>query len=498
MKIEAVDIVQLRNMPVPRKGKKKLPVPDQGVSTVVQLHLSGTNGQRGTGLGEIRAMGFLTGETANGAYAFARRLGEALIGTEIPAGLSGRDATRASHDLVAEAARRAFGIEAENELSDSLCPAVRFGFDCALLDAMARDAGQSVAALLGADGAEPVRRNVLARSFAQPSKLLNSLLQGNRPHGWLRGSYARGGATLASVVGAVAAATAGHEGDMKGLCFDLAGRWRPQDVGLLLEGLNSTAAVRGSDFELVLEQPFPGRATAWYREAIALLADADPALARRIRFVLKDDLTSAAALTPMARLMPDVDLRITPQKCASLQGVLTLLDGARGMGFAGRVYLGNAGMNTELNSIMLVTLAQLLAQELGAEVLFSADHKREDGSNIRQAWPQVETDEETRTLLTPPEGPGWGARLCRSGLEKRLRKCDFLRTASVVVDPASLRSLMISRAFDDSTLNIRQVAFDPEEDEVEDQPYGSDQDGEDLPDDPEEGDEAGDDGADRA
>jgi L-alanine-DL-glutamate epimerase-like enolase superfamily enzyme len=492
MKIEAVDIVQLRNMPVPRKGKKKLPVPDQGVSTVVQLHLSGVNGQRETGLGEIRAMGFLTGESANGAYGFAQHLGEALIGAEIPAGLSGREALRASHDLMAEATRRAFGIEAENPLPDSLCPSVRFGFDCALLDAMARAAGQSVVALLGVEGADPVRRNVLARSFAQPSALLNSLLQGNRPQGWLRGSYARGGATLASVVGAVAAATAGHEGEMKGLCFDLAGRWRPQEVALLLEGLNGTAAVRGSDFELVLEQPFPGRATAWYREAIATVAEADPALAGRIRFVLKEDLTSAAALEPMARLMPHVDLRLTPQKCASLHGVLTLLDRARELGFAGRLHLGNAGMNTELNSIMLVTLAQLLAEELGAEVLFSAGPKREDASRIRQAWPQVESDEETGTRLSPPEGPGWGARLCRSGLEKRLRKCDFLRMAAVTVDPASLRSLMISRAFDDSTLDIRQIDFDPEEEE--DHPYGSDPDGED----PEEGDEARDDGTDRA
>lgn len=75
MKIEAVDIVQLRNMPIPRKGKKKLPVPDQGISTVVRVQISNGSAARQTGLGEIRAMGFLTGESPNGAYAFARRLG---------------------------------------------------------------------------------------------------------------------------------------------------------------------------------------------------------------------------------------------------------------------------------------------------------------------------------------------------------------------------------------------------------------------------------------
>jgi len=466
MKIEAVDILQLRNVPIPRKGKKKLPVPDQGVSTVVQLHVS-QGGTRETGLGEIRAMGFLTGETANGANAFARRLGEALIGAEIPTGLTGRAAAQASHDLVSTTCKQVFGIESENDLPDSLRPSVRFGFDAAILDVMARVAGQNVAGLLGASPA-PVRRNVVARSFTQPGKLLNSLLQGNRAQGWMRGSYARDGASMASVMGAVSAATSGSEGPLRGLCFDLAGRWKPQAVALLLEGLGNTAAIRSSKLEIVLEQPFPSRATAWYREAVATLEAADPALAGRIRLMIEDDLTSAEALAPMARLMPHVDLKITPQKCASLHGVLALLDRAREMGFAGRVYLGNAGMNTELNSLMLVTLAQLI----GGEMLFSADHKREDGTKIRQAWPQVEVDAGDPMLLSLPEGTGWGGRLCKSGLEKRLRKAAFLRPAAVSVDPASLKSLTILRAFDDSALNIRQFEIDPEEEE-EDLPDSS-------------------------
>jgi hypothetical protein len=180
--------------------------------------------------------------------------------------------------------------------------------------------------------------------------------------------------------------------------------------------------------------------------------------------MIGNDLGSADALEPLKRLIPQVDLKITPQKCGSVHAVLNLLERARDMGFAGRVYLGNAGANTELNSLMLVTLALLIDED----VQFSADHKREDGSNIRQVWPQVTVDDDMPMALSLPEGPGWGeARLCKSGLEKRLRKCDFMRPAFVSVDPDSLKTLMVIRAFDDSTLTVRELEADPDETDAE-------------------------------
>lgn len=462
MKIEAVDVIQLRNAPAPRKGKKKLPVPDQGISTIVQIQVSNGSTKRETGLGEIRAMSFLTEESPNGAYLFARRLGAALIGKTLPTGLSGRAVAQASHELIVATSKEVFGIDLENELPDDLRPSVRLGFDCAILDAMARLAGQSVATLLGATSAS-VTRNVVPRSFTQPSKLLNSLLQGNRPAGWLRGGYAKDGVALAALVGAVAAATGGRNDTMKGLWFNLNSRWKPQSVGMLLEGLSNTAAIRGSGLEIVLEQPFPSRATVWYREALEMIADSDPVFKKRVRLMIGDGVSSAAALEPLKRLIPQVDLKITPQKCGSLHGVLALLERAREIGFSGRVYLGNAGTNTELNSLMLVTLALLINEE----VQFSADHKREDGSNIRQVWPQVSVDEDMPMVLSLPAGMGWGARLCKSGLEKRMRRFDFLRPASVAVDPESLKGLMIIRAFDDSTLSVRVLDADIDDDDAD-------------------------------
>ncbi|MEY8841141.1 hypothetical protein AB9K41_19105, partial [Cribrihabitans sp. XS_ASV171] len=325
------------------------------------------------------------------------------------------------------AAKEILGIAEENELSDAMHPAVRFGFDCALLDCLARGSGLSVGALLEA-GAEPVRRNVFSRSFSKPSLLLNKLLRGNMPAGWLRGSYGKDGATLASVVGAIAAATSGRGEDLEGVWFDLNSRWKPQDAMLMLEGLDGTPVLRASGIKILLEQPFHSYATEWYKQLFTQLQDIGAT--ERVHVMIEDDLTSAAALEPMASLMPHVDLKITPQKCGSLHGMTKMLERARELGFAGRVYLGNAGMNTELNSLMLVTVAQVL----GGDLLFSADFKREDDSKIRQAWPQVEPDEIERNLLRMPEGEGWATQLCQSGLQKRLRKCDFMRASSVTPD----------------------------------------------------------------
>ena len=461
MKIDAIDIIQTRNMAVPRKGKKRLPLPEQGVSTLIQVTAITDGGKRVTGLGEIRAMTFLTGETPANGYGFARRLGRALMGAELPEGLTGWDNAAATHALVTETTKSVKGIATENALDDRMHPAVRFGFDSALLEALANAAAVSVAGLLGGTPA-PVRRNVFARSFAKPSRLLNALLTNNKPNGWLRGSYAKDGPALASVVGAISAATNGREDDMKGIWFDIKGRWRPEDLQMMLEGLAGTSAVRNSSLELMLEQPFPGHATAWYAKALELIGDVDGDLGGRITMMLEDGLTSAEALEPMAALMPHVDLKITPQKCGSFHALNAMLARADALGFKGRVYLGNAGMNTELNSLVLASLVQVLDRD----ILFSADHKREDDSKIRQVHPQLSPDEEDTRLLHLPEGSGWGTRLCKSGLEKRMRKSDFLRSASVSPDVDSLKTLLLMRAFDDSQLNIRQLDEDDEEEEV--------------------------------
>ncbi|MFC3612438.1 hypothetical protein ACFORG_01585 [Lutimaribacter marinistellae] len=460
MKIEAVDVVQMRNVPVPRRGKKKLPVPEQGFSTVVQITASSQGGKRHVGLGEIRAMSFLTGETPIAAFNFARRLGQALVGKVIPTDLDGEAATEASARIVTDATKEILGISEEDALADTMRPAVRFGFDCAILDCIAREAGKSVTALLGGSN-EPVRRNVFSRSYAKPSILLNKLLRGNMPNGWLRGSYAKDGATLASVVGAIAAATSGRGDDLQGVWFDLNNRWKPQDAMMMLEGLEGTPVLKASGVKILLEQPFHSYATAWYKDLFARLDELE---ARdRVHIMIEDGLTSAEALDPMKSLMPHVDLKVTPQKCGSLFGMMKMIERARELGFDGRIYLGNAGMNTELNSLMLVSVAQIL----GGNLLFSADYKREDGSKIRQVWPQVEADEIDRNILRLPEGDGWAAQLCQSGLQKRLRKCDFMRSSSVVPDVESLKTLLLMRAFDDSTLDVRQIEEDSDEEETD-------------------------------
>lgn len=470
MKIDAIDIFQLRNMPVPSSGKgpkrKKLPVPDHGFSTVLQIAVMADDKTRHVGLGEIRAIPYLTGETPEGAYAAAQRLADALVGRDLPQTPDGMDAARTTAALVSAALHSAMGIADSDPLPPASHPAVRLAFDTALLDVMACVQGKTVTALLGGDTA-PVRRNTFTRNFAKPSLLLNALMKGNRPHGWLRGSFPQNGTNLAAATGAICAATSGSENDLAGVWYDLKGRWTLGDVENMLDGMGSTNSMRGSSLSMLLEQPFASHATAWYADLVALLKKRENPLGDNLRVMVEIDPNSPAGLDAV---LGDVDIKITPQKCGSVADLLELLKAVRAKGFKGRVYLGNAGMNTELNSILLVTLAQVIgAQVNDGDVLLSANYKPEDDAKIRQVYPQVTADSEDPCLLTPPDAPGWGAMLCQSVLSKRLRKQHFVRTSMVAPDKDSLKALTLMRAFDDSKLHIQQLDFgDEDADTVDD------------------------------
>jgi len=461
MKIDAIDIFQLRNMPVPFSGKganrKKLSMPDHGFSTVLQIAVIADDKTRHVGLGEIRAIPYLTGETPDGAYGAAQLLADALLGQDLPQALDGMEAARATATLVEQAMHRSMGIAHSDPLPAASNPAVRMGFDAALLDVMAHVQGKTVTALLGGDAA-PVRRNTFTRNFAKPSLLLNALMTGNRPHGWLRGSFPKNGTNLAAATGAICAATNGSENDLAGVWYDLKGRWQLADVEDMLDGMGSTNSMRGSGLSMLLEQPFASHATAWYADLVALLKERENPLGDNLRVMVEVDPHSPAGLDAV---LGDVDIKITAQKCGSVAELMDLLDTVRAKGFKGRVYLGNAGINTELNSILLVTLAQII----GGDVLLSANYKAEETAKIRQVHPQVIPDSEDPCLLTPPDAPGWGTQLCQSVLNKRLRKQHFARMSMVEPDQDSLKALTLMRAFDDSQLHIQRLDFEDDDDD---------------------------------
>jgi len=455
MIISAIDVVQVRNMPVPRAGKKKLPMPDHGLSTLIQIHAVLDDDRRLTGIGEIRAMPFLTGEAPLRAYNFASRLGAKLIGAELGDKVDGWDAARATHDLVTQAIRTCVGIADDSPLPDTLFPAVRFAYDCALLDLCARARDQSVVELLAGE-IRPVRRNVYSRNFDNPGLLVNSLLKGNRPVGWLRGGYSKGGTSLATIVRAVAAAAAGGR-LVEGIWLDINGRWAIDDLRALLDELSMFPMAGGKSIGIILEQPFMSYATGYYRQAIALLKNTTRRNLPSVRLMLDDGLVSAASLAAVAEFMPYVDLKITPQKCGSFHAIREMLEAARGHGFVGKVYLGNAGTTTEMNTLVLTALAQLLP-EVG---YFSAGLKT-DG-DIRQIHPQVHAQDPLEQELISPDGPGWATRLCQSTLKKRLVRFEPLRGKAISPDTHSARILLIMNAFDDSQLHApAAVAADEE------------------------------------
>lgn len=110
MQITGADILHVRLAAYPRKGKKRLPLPSGDQSVMVQLHATTADGRSLTGLGEIRALQGLTGESPKAAYANARRLSIALTGAELDETLTGRAATAATAALVTGVERDRRGI----------------------------------------------------------------------------------------------------------------------------------------------------------------------------------------------------------------------------------------------------------------------------------------------------------------------------------------------------------------------------------------------------
>ncbi|WP_282027056.1 hypothetical protein [Limimaricola cinnabarinus] len=447
MQIKTVDLIQIRNMPVPRDGKTKLPMPDHGYSTIVRICAT-RDGVRHVGLGEIRALNSLTGETPDKAYEIAQQLGRALVGLRLE---EDDNPARATHALMDGVLRSEFGIAPETLLPERFYPAVRLGFDAALLDALARSRDESVASLLGAGQTTgPVQRNVHSRKFSKPSKILNSMMHGDHPTGWLRGRVDRSVKKSVSVLKAIALASGGDSDILEGVCYVINGGWTPKHVDVLTTQMSESAPLRQSSLKVLLEQPFPAYATGWYQDLLNRIAALDDPFLGRVRVMIEDGVRTAAGIERSAALMPHVDIKIVPQTHGSLFAIREALDRARALGFDGRIYLGNAGMNTELNSLLLASLALTMTQP----PLFSADRKSEEPRPIRQFHPQLTTDPADRHRLFLPKGAGWGSELCRSSLEKRLRNCIRFSCNGIETKTTRLKAQLIAEAFDDSTLEI--------------------------------------------
>lgn len=467
MKITGSDILMVRLAPYPRDAKRKrLPLPDEDQSVMVRLTATASDGRVLAGLGEIRALTGLTGESPKAALNSAKALAEALIGAELDESLDGRAATAATAALVTGVERDRRGIAQDRALPHGLSPAVRYGLDLALLDLLARAQDRSLLDLLGGT-AEPVTRNIFPIALRNPGEVVNRLLREGRPQGWLRGRLNRRGTALTAILSAVAAGTMSGGDALRGVWVDLGGRWTDEDFETFLASVSDNAMLKMRGLETVLEQPFPDHASAWYRAAFEAVSGQD---GPKVHIMLKDAAVAPETLEPVADYLPHVDLKITPQRCGSVEGVFRLLEAARGHGFRGGVYLANAGRSTAFNSIVLATLARLVPES----AFFSAIPVV--SGSIRQVMPQLAAVEGAEApTFTLPDGAGWGAELCRSVLTRRLLRACFLREGAEEVDHDALLEALREAAHDDSDapgeedLSVEEVDGSAQDDERDDE-----------------------------
>lgn len=472
MKITGSDILMVRLAPYPRDAKRKrLPLPDEDQSVMVRLTATASDGRVLAGLGEIRALTGLTGESPKAALNSTKALAEALIGAELDESLDGRAATAATaalmHGIIERVARARHGIAQDRPVPSALHPvAAGFGLDLALLDLIARAQGRSMLDLLGGSPA-PVARNVFFMPFRNPGDVVNRLLREGRPQGWLRGRLNRRGTALTAILSAVAAGTMSGGDALRGVWVDLGGRWTDEDFETFLASVSDNAMLKMRGLETVLEQPFPDHASAWYRAAFEAVSGQD---GPKVHIMLKDAAVAPETLEPVADYLPHVDLKITPQRCGSVEGVFRLLEAARGHGFRGGVYLANAGRSTAFNSIVLATLARLVPES----AFFSAIPVV--SGSIRQVMPQLAAVEGAEApTFTLPDGAGWGAELCRSVLTRRLLRACFLREGAEEVDHDALLEALREAAHDDSDapgeedLSVEEVDGSAQDDERDDE-----------------------------
>lgn len=411
---------------------------------MVKITAQTDGGDTLSGLGEIRASKSRTGEGQNEAFEFASRLATAIRGADLDVGARGRSASRAAEAFVSRHVKELCGVSPDRRLPRSVHPAVRFGFDCAILDLISRENGDSVLGTLGGSPTGVRLLNVVNCDFAKSAALLEALYQPSTQPVWLRGRFSRIGAATKDVFAAVDAASSEMNGARAGIWFVVAGAWSAHDLAAMTRELRRFAP---SGVAVVLEQPFAHFADAYYESAFEVIR----ASSLPIRIMVEDGLHAGAECgdSRIDDYLPSSDLRVTAQAFSGVEKILDRLDVAQAAGFEGSVYFGNTGRNTAFSTVVLATLAQLAPRVR----YFSA--RPVVRRSFRQVQPQTEVtiaDEPNGAVevVTSPSGEGWGVSLCRSILSSRLVRAEFFRDWHVTrSDHNMLLEELILDSFDD-------------------------------------------------
>jgi L-alanine-DL-glutamate epimerase-like enolase superfamily enzyme len=407
--IKKAQVIVLRNRPA---GSEGLPEDIRGVSSQetrdysIFIRLLGAVGkQEFVGLGEARPSR-LSGEKLSRAVRYAKALAESLAGEALTLDAQQGDALllQLNERLNALNASLFSGEVDEAIRQRRLARSVRLAVECALLDLVAKQAQQPVAALLGSR-AKDISRNVFNDALKDVARLHRDIEQGALPRGWLRHGRSIGAMRAATLVNSLLRALEAKPHDLQGIILNAGQTWSVEAWQGFCDRIEQVGLAVGTGVDILVEDPFAADMAEDYRQAFARSADLP------VRIMIAEPVWDADSLEEVKAYLPEVDLKISPQRAGGFLAALDVERRAKRLGFDGGVFVAGPPSTTNLNTLMTMALAGSLENTR----YFPSTFKQE--GKIRLVHPRAELVEDR---LRVPEGPGWATNLCRSAVRKRL------------------------------------------------------------------------------
>lgn len=442
MKLTQASVVVLKNQPMNVKDRENKSDKVRGKSEEHSIFIRLTaeeNGKELIGLGEARPTN-ISGETLPVAARYARKIARRLVSeniqqdTDVP--------FRHVHDVVSHVVSETFGIGEKGITELRPCPSVCFAVECALLDLIAKKRGVSIADLSARSNEQSVERNVFSEPLRDTEKIRQNITEDKPVKGWLRLGKRINGQKAAALVNSVLFALGETSPDMKGIILNAGQRWSIEEWRGFCETVNLTGLAAKKNVSIIIEDPFPEEASAFYQQAFDEMEETS------IRIMLAKPIWGLESVRTLASYMPHVDLKITPQKAGSYQDVLGTEHEAEKHGFKGGIFLAGVNNTTNLNTLAMVSLAKAMNHCR----YFSTSFKNE--KKVRLVYPRASLEND---VLTLPEGSGFATNLCRSGVHRRLLALNSYDAEGSINSRKARRALLAS-VYDDRFVHREEAA----------------------------------------
>lgn len=437
MQIINASVVVLKNRPMSaqeREGKdraaKSLP---EKYSVFIEV-IGDDEGEVFAGLGEARPTR-ASDETLASATRYARKMARCLVGRTLRK--DSESPVREVNDITDEIICDISGIGNNGIIERRPNPSVCFAAECAVLDLMARHRGVSITELDACPNKGSVQRNVFNDPLRDIEKLLPGIDEGKQLQGWLRLGRRISGDEAAALINSLMFTLGDGSPDLSGIILNAGQRWSPAEWEEFCDSLNLTDLLAKPNISVVVEDPFPEDADTFYQQAFEKI-EGSP-----IRIMLSAPVWGPESIKKLAPYLPHVDLKVIPQRVGGYHDVLEAEREAQAHGFKGGIFLAGVNGTTNLNTLAMVSLAGAMCHCR----YFSTSFRKED--KVRLVYPHAELDD---NVIRLPEGPGFAANLCRSGVRRRLVSINAY-DADGSIRAGSARRALLERVYDDRALH---------------------------------------------